>query len=103
MSWTLWVLIAVTALMTAAVKAVGPLALGGCELPGWFTRVVVLLAPALLCALVVTGTFADGRQLTVGANAVGVAAAGVVYLRRGSVIAGVLVAVVVTTGVRTLG
>lgn len=102
MSATLWVLVVVTAVMTASVKAVGPVALGGRDLPDWFERVVALLAPALLSALVVTQALADGDHLTLGANAAGVAAAGVVFLRGGSVIVGVLVAVFVTAGLRAL-
>ncbi|MEA2229210.1 MAG: hypothetical protein QOF04_2840, partial [Solirubrobacteraceae bacterium] len=42
------------ALVTFVIKAAGPVALGGRELPIWFTSVVVLLAPALLAALVAT-------------------------------------------------
>ena len=34
------------ALVTVAIKAVGPIALGGRELPDWFSSLVVLLAPA---------------------------------------------------------
>ncbi len=59
-------LIAGCAIVTFAIKAVGPIALGGRELPGWFTGVVVLLAPALLSALIVTQALADGDRLTVG-------------------------------------
>ena len=50
---TAWALIAGCAVVTFAIKAAGPIALGGRELPDWFSRVVTLLAPALLSALVV--------------------------------------------------
>ena len=56
--------------------------LGGRELPPWFTRVVVLMAPTLLCALVVTSVFASGRSWSVGAHTVGVAVAAVMLWRR---------------------
>ena len=102
MSTALWVLVGVTALMTALMKAVGPIALGGRELPGWLARVVALLAPALLAALVLTQLFAKDGHLGIGANAVGVACAGIVFGRGGSVLAGVLVAVLVTAGLRAL-
>ena len=46
------IVIAGCAITTAAVKAIGPIALGGRDLPAWFSSVVVLLAPALLAALV---------------------------------------------------
>ena len=42
------VVIAACCVITAAIKAVGPVALGGRELPTWFTSVVILLSPALL-------------------------------------------------------
>ena len=50
------------------------------ELPPWTSRVIVLMAPTLLSALVVTSVFAIGRSWSVGAHTVGVAVA--VDLRR---------------------
>lgn len=97
-----WMLIGACAVVTAAIKAAGPVALGGRELPGWFDRVVGLMAPALLTALVCTAALADGRHLSVGADTAGVALAGILLWRGASVIAGVLVAVVVTAGLRAL-
>jgi branched-subunit amino acid transport protein len=90
------------AIVTAAIKAAGPVALGGRDLPGWFTRVVVLLAPALLAALVVTAALADGDHLHAGADTAGVAAGGIVCVRTGSIIACVLIAVAITAGLRAL-
>jgi branched-subunit amino acid transport protein len=90
------------ALATFAIKAAGPVALGGRELPGWFTGIVVLLAPALLTALVMTQALADGHHLKVGAEAVGVAAGGLVAWRLGSIVACVVVAAGVTAGLRAL-
>jgi branched-subunit amino acid transport protein len=95
-------LIAGCALITFAIKAVGPVALGGRELPGWFTGVVVLLAPALLSALVVTQALADGDRLAVGPDTAGVVAGGLVAWRLGSVIGCVVVAAGVTAGLRAL-
>jgi branched-subunit amino acid transport protein len=90
------------ALMTFAIKAAGPIALGGRQLPRWFTGVVVLLAPVLLAALVVTETLADDGRLTVGADTAGVLAGGLVAWRFGSVIGCVVAAAVVTAGLRAL-
>jgi branched-subunit amino acid transport protein len=94
--------IAGCAVVTFAIKAAGPVALGGRELPDWFTGVVVLLAPALLTALVVTHTLADGDHLKVGANTAGVLAGGLVAWRTGSIIACVLVAAAVTAALRAV-
>lgn len=95
-------LIAGCAIVTAVIKAAGPIALGGRELPAWMNGVIMLLAPALLTALVVTHTFADGKELAVGAETVGVAAGGLVAWRFGSMIGCVAIAAVVTAGLRAL-
>ncbi len=90
------------AVVTVAIKAAGPVALGGRKLPRWFTAVVVLLAPAILTALVVTQALAHGHDLHVGAQTAGVAAGGLVAWRFGSIVACVLVAAAVTAGLRAL-
>ena len=98
----IWVLILGCAGLTVLIKAAGPVLLGGRELPQWFTRVVVLMAPTLLCALVVTSVFASGRSWSVGAQTVGVAVAAVMLWRRMSLVLAVAVAVVITAGLRAL-
>ena len=97
---TFWLLIGACAVMTAVVKGIGPWALGGRELPGWFAPLVTAMVPALLAALVVTAALANGRRIEVGADTVGVAAALVVAWRGGSMLVVVLVAVAVTAGLR---
>lgn len=97
-----WSVIAGCAAVTFAIKAAGPVALGGRELPAWFDGIVRLLAPALLAALVATHMFAEGDRLAVGANTVGVAAAGVVMWRTQSIIACVVSAAVITALLRAL-
>jgi branched-subunit amino acid transport protein len=99
----LWGLIAGCALVTALIKAAGPVAFGGRELPNRLAGVIALLTPALLAALIVTQALADGRRIAIGADTAGVALAGVVLWRGGSVLAGVAVAVLVTAGLRALG
>jgi branched-subunit amino acid transport protein len=89
-------------LVTAAIKAAGPIALGGRELPTWFTSVVILLSPALLAALVATQAFAEGDRLALEADTAGVAAGGLAIWRTGSIVACVLVAAAVTALVRAL-
>jgi branched-subunit amino acid transport protein len=100
---TVWALIGLCAIVTAAIKAVGPIALGHRDLPGWFTDVIALMAPALLAALVVTAALADGDRLAVGADTAGVAVAGVALWRGANVIVGVAIAAAVTAGLRALG
>ena len=96
------VTIAGCCVITAAIKAAGPIALGGRELPTWFTSVVILLSPALLAALVATQAFAEGDRLALDADTVGIAAGGLAIWRTESIIACVVVAAAATAAVRTL-
>lgn len=97
-----WLLIGGCAVLTVLIKAFGPVLLGGRVLPPWFDRVVLLLAPSLLCALVVTSAFASGRSWSVGAHTVGVVVAAVMLWRRHSLVLCVVVAVAITAGLRAL-
>jgi branched-subunit amino acid transport protein len=99
----IWLLIGALVLMTAVTKAVGPVFVGGRELPAWFSGVIALMAPALLAALVVTAVFADGPRLAVGADTVGVAVAAVLLLFRAPLVLVTVVAVLVTVALRSLG
>jgi len=99
---TIWILIVLVAALTAAIKAAGPMALGGRELPAWFSSIVAVMPAAVLAALVVTAALANGRELSVGPETVGVAAAGLIAWRGGSVIVCVLAAAVITAGLRAV-
>jgi branched-subunit amino acid transport protein len=99
---TIWLMILGLALTTAAVKAAGPVVFGGREPHPAFMRVVAMMAPALLAALVVTSVLADGRKLGVGADSVGVLVAGVLLWRGRSLVLAVVVAVAVTAGLRAV-
>lgn len=100
---TVWTTIGLVAAVTFAIKAAGPALLGDRALPPAFSRVVVLLAPALLAALVVTSAAADGPRLQVGADTAGVAAAGLLLVRGVTVLPAVLVAALVTALLRWAG
>lgn len=99
-----WVTIAVLAVATAAIRAAGPLAVGKRELPPSMQRVIALLAPALLAALVVTQTLGDttSSEVVVDERAAGVAAAGGVLALRGPMLLAIAVAAVVTAALRAL-
>jgi branched-subunit amino acid transport protein len=97
-----WALIGLCALVTAVIKSIGPVALGGRELPAWFAGVVGLMAPALLAALVCVSALTHGRHPAIGANTVGVAVAGVTLLRGANVIVAVVVAASVTALLRAV-
>ena len=97
-----WVTIAGLAATTAAVKAAGPLTLGGRPLPRPLLVIISLLAPALLAALVATQTFADGQDLVVDARAAGVAAAAAAIALRAPLVVTIVLAAVVTAGLRAI-
>ena len=96
----IWQVIAACALVTAALKGVGPFTLGGRELHPRLIGVVALLAPALLAALVVTQALADGRHVTIGEDTIGVAASGLALWRGASLLVAIAVAAGVTAGLR---
>jgi branched-subunit amino acid transport protein len=59
---------------TVVLKAVGPVGVAGRRLPTRVDRLLAMVAPAILAALVVTETFASGRSLVLDARVAGVAA-----------------------------
>ncbi len=97
-----WVVVVGVGVATIAIKAAGPVLLGGRPLPERLNAVVVLLAPAVLAALVVTSTFGDGRSLVLDARAIGVAAAAVALRLKAPVLVVVVVAAVVTALARAV-
>jgi branched-subunit amino acid transport protein len=99
MSRVWWVVVAVGA-VTVACKAVGPVVLGGRELPAPVRGVVALLAPTLLAALVVVSTFGSGRALVLDARAAGMAAAMTAIMLRAPILVVVGAAAVVAALVR---
>ncbi len=99
---TLWILIGVLAVTTALIKAAGPVLVGGRALPERATKVIALLPPVLLAALVVTSTFTEGQRLHLDASTAGVAVAGVLIWLRKPLLLSVLTAVAVTAALRAL-
>ena len=97
-----WIAIGVMTVISFAIKAVGPVALGGRELPAAAERLIVLMPAALLSALVMVQTFAHSRDLVVDARAAGLVAAIVALALRASVLVVLLTAALVTAGVRAL-
>lgn len=99
----LWISIVVVALANAAIKATGPVLVGGRELPEWRSSIIALLAPTLLAALVVTQTFGKDGHLVLDARVVGVAVAAIALALRAPVLVAVALAVVATATVRAFG
>ena len=99
----LWITIVAVALASAAIRAAGPILLGGRELPSSANAVIALLAPTLLAALVVTQTFGEDGRLVLDEKAIGVAVAAVVLALRAPVLLAVALAVVATALARAFG
>jgi branched-subunit amino acid transport protein len=98
-----WVTIAGLFAITIVIRAVGPVLLGGRDLPGRLPDVIPLLAPALLSALVVTETVGGADGFDVDERLAGVAAAGVVLgFRRDALLPAIAVAAAVTALARAL-
>jgi branched-subunit amino acid transport protein len=103
MNGSTWPTIGGLAVATFAIKGLGPVVFGGRELPPLLAKVVPLLAPTLLAALVVVETFGgSGRSLTIDARAGGLAVAAVALTRRVPLIAVVIIAATTTALIRAL-
>lgn len=78
----MYLALGILAVGTYAMKAAGPLAASGRELPARIQAAVELVPAALLAALVANQTLVDGAAMTIDARIVGVGvAAGAVALR----------------------
>jgi branched-subunit amino acid transport protein len=99
---TIWIVVGVVGAATIAIKALGPVVLGGRKLPPRIDGVVVLLAPALLAALVVTQAVAGDRRYVFDARLVGLAAAAVSIRLRAPLLVTLVVAAAATALVRAV-
>ena len=88
---------------TIVIKAAGPVLLGDRPLPSSVQRVVALLAPALLAALVATTAFGSGQQLALDARAAGLAVAAVAIALRAPVLLVVVLAAAAAAVIRLVG
>lgn len=97
-----WLVVVVVGAVTVALKAAGPVLLGGRELPPAVLRVVVLLAPALLAALVAVGLVGGDRELLLDERLAGLGAAVLALLVRAPILVVVIAAAVATALARGL-
>ena len=100
MSWT--VLLALCAI-SYALKAVGPVLVGGREPGPRLRRMLVLVALPLLAALVLVQTVGSGHRIVIDARAPADAVAAVLAWRRAPFLAVVLAAAGTAALVRFLG
>ncbi len=97
-----WAIVVAVGLGTIAIKAAGPVLLGGRALPDRVGAVVALLAPALLAALVATAAFASDRELTIDPRAAGLGVAAIAIAMRAPVLLVVVLAAATAAIVRLL-
>ncbi len=93
-----WAAVLVVGVATIAIKAAGPVLAGERELPPRVSRVVDLMAPALLAALVATQALSTDDELVLDERAAGLAVAAVAVLLRAPLLV-VVAAAAVTAGV----
>jgi branched-subunit amino acid transport protein len=97
-----WLLVAGVAGVCLTMRVASPLLLGSRSSPT-LTRALEHSVPALLAALVITQTFAQGRRLTVDARLAGVIAGAAVALARKPVVLVLLAAAGTTALLRAVG
>jgi branched-subunit amino acid transport protein len=97
-----WTAVLVVGVATIALKAAGPVFAGERQLPLSASRVVDLLAPALLAALVATQAFASDEALVIDERGAGLFAAAVAVLLRAPLLVVILVAAVTAAGLRAV-
>jgi branched-subunit amino acid transport protein len=97
-----WLVVVTVGAATMAIKAAGPVLLGGRELPRPVMGAIRLLAPAVLAALVVVQTVGGDRQIVVDERLVGLGAAFIALLLRAPLVVVVLVAAGSTAILRIL-
>jgi len=95
-----WIVVVAVGAATAAIKALGPMLLGGRPLPPRVASIVALLAPALLAALVAINTLGSSHRLAVDARLAGVAAAAVAIRLHAPVLVVIVIAAAVTAAIR---
>lgn len=95
-----WVVVIAVGGATMTMKAIGPVLLGGRELPGPIMAAVRLLAPAVLAALVVVQALGGDREIVVDERVIGLGAAVIALLLRAPLVVVVLVAAATTALVR---
>jgi branched-subunit amino acid transport protein len=87
-----WIAVVAVGAATVALKAAGPVLAGERTLPLASARVVDLLAPALLAALVATQAFATDGSLVLDERGAGLLAGGIAILLKAPLLAVVVVA-----------
>ena len=95
-----WAVVLLVGAFTMSFKAVGPVLLGGRDLPPRLDEAFGLLAPSLLAALVVTQALGEDGELVIDERLVGVGVAAVAIRLKAPLILVMVLAAVSTALVR---
>ncbi|HVR32372.1 MAG TPA: AzlD domain-containing protein [Acidimicrobiia bacterium] len=96
------VVLVLLGLGTYALKAAGPVLIGGRALPVWISRLADLAPAALLAALIVSSTAVTNAELTFDARIVGLIAAGVALRLKAPFVVVIVIAAAATALTRSL-
>jgi branched-subunit amino acid transport protein len=97
-----WASVLVVGVATIAIKAAGPVLAGDRELPERAGRVVDLLAPALLAALVATQALATNDEIVIDERAAGLGVAAIAILLKAPLLVVVVAAAATAALLRVL-
>jgi branched-subunit amino acid transport protein len=97
---TVWWVVIILGVVTVVIKAAGPVALGNWTPSEKAKRVLALVSPVVLSALIAVQIFTSGHQFQVDERAVGLGAAAVALLLKAPLLVVVLVAVAATAATR---
>jgi branched-subunit amino acid transport protein len=95
-----WLVVLVVGAATITLKGLGPVFLGGRELPAAVMGVVRLLAPAVLAALVVVQVLGGDEEIVIDERLVGLAAGAAALILRAPLLLVVAVAAAATAVTR---
>ncbi len=99
---TIWICVALAALVSFAIKATGPAMLGNRRLPSRASGVIAHLAPALLAGLVISDVLGPHWSSADGPLALGVVTATVIRMIGAPAPACVIAAIIVTALARAV-
>jgi uncharacterized membrane protein len=97
-----WLVVIVVGASTMAMKAAGPVVVGGRAFPPRLTRLLAALAPALLGALIATQLLDGGRSIVIDERVAGLASAAACLALRTPLLVAIIAAAATTAVLRAL-
>lgn len=97
-----WTLVGLLAAGSFGFKVLGMVVIGDRALPPALDRCLTLIPAAVIAALIIKDTFANGQQLGIDARAVGVAGAVIAAWRKAPMVAVICIGAGLTASVRAL-